>query len=84
MHHPIGPNVQEKLAAFRVSERIRDFTPRGLRNLIEHCGFEVAGRWAQIFGVIARLGSPGRHARRYVGSTVRSDALLDRAAVWPA
>jgi ubiquinone/menaquinone biosynthesis C-methylase UbiE len=48
--------LQKKLAAFRPSGHIRDFTPRGLKDLTERCGFDAVGWWAQSFGLIARLG----------------------------
>lgn len=48
--------LQRKLEAFRPSGHIRDFTPRALSDLTEHCGFETVGWWAQSFGVLARLG----------------------------
>jgi ubiquinone/menaquinone biosynthesis C-methylase UbiE len=48
--------LQKKLEPFRPSGHIRDFTPRGLRDLTEHCGFETVGWWTQSFGLMARLG----------------------------
>lgn len=48
--------LQKKLEAFRPSGHIRDFTPRALQDLTEHCGFETVGWWSQSFGVLARLG----------------------------
>ena len=47
--------LQRKLEAFRPSGHIRDFTPRGLRDLAEHCGFQTAGWWPQSFGMLARV-----------------------------
>jgi hypothetical protein len=47
--------LQVKLEAFRPAGHIRPFTPRGLQDLTEHCGFEVVGWWTQSFGIIARL-----------------------------
>jgi SAM-dependent methyltransferase len=48
--------LQRKLAPFRPSGHIRDFTPRGLQDLTEHCGFETVGWWKQSFGFVAQLG----------------------------
>lgn len=48
--------LQKKLEPFRPSGHIRDFTPRGLRDLTEHCGFQTVGWWTQSFGFMARLG----------------------------
>jgi ubiquinone/menaquinone biosynthesis C-methylase UbiE len=48
--------LQKKLEAFRPSGHVRDFTPRGLQDLTEHCGFRTVGWWTQSFGVVARLG----------------------------
>ncbi len=48
--------LQKKLEPFRPSGHIRDFTPRGLRDLTEHCGFQTVGWWTQSFGLMARLG----------------------------
>lgn len=48
--------LQKKLEPFRPSGHIRDFTPRGLIDLTEHCGFETVGWWTQSFGLMARLG----------------------------
>jgi len=48
--------LQYKLEPFRPSGHIRDFTPRGLRDLTTHCGFETVGWWPQSHGVVARLG----------------------------
>jgi SAM-dependent methyltransferase len=49
--------LQHKLKQFKPSGHIRDFTPRGLRDLADHCGFETVGWWKQSFGFIARLGN---------------------------
>jgi SAM-dependent methyltransferase len=49
-------SMQKKLERFHPSGHIRDFTPRGLQNLTEHCGFRVVGWWPQSFGFIARCG----------------------------
>jgi ubiquinone/menaquinone biosynthesis C-methylase UbiE len=49
--------LQYKLEPFRPSGHIRDFTPRGLRDLTGHCGFETVGWWKQSPGMIARLGN---------------------------
>lgn len=49
--------LQPKLEPFRPSGHIRDFTPRGLRDLTAHCGFETVGWWKQSHGFIARLGN---------------------------
>lgn len=49
-------SMQKKLKRFRPSGHIRDFTPRGLQNLSEHCGFRVVGWWPQSHGIIARFG----------------------------
>jgi SAM-dependent methyltransferase len=48
--------LQKKLKAFRPSGHIRDFTPRGLRDLTGYCGFQTVGWWTQSFGLMARLG----------------------------
>jgi ubiquinone/menaquinone biosynthesis C-methylase UbiE len=48
--------LQKKLDCFKPSGHIRDFTPRGLKDLVEHCGFETLGWWPQSHGVLARLG----------------------------
>jgi hypothetical protein len=48
--------MQKKLERFHPSGHIRDFTPRGLQNLTEHCGFKVVGWWPQSHGFIARCG----------------------------
>jgi ubiquinone/menaquinone biosynthesis C-methylase UbiE len=60
--------LQKKLEAFRPSGHIRDFTPRGLQDLTEHCGFETVGWWPQSFGVIARM---GKWAGRAIGILVQ-------------
>ena len=49
-------SLQHKLEPFRPSGHIRDFTPRGLRDLCRHCGFKTSGWWAQSHGLLARLG----------------------------
>jgi ubiquinone/menaquinone biosynthesis C-methylase UbiE len=49
-------SLQPRLEAFKPSGHIRDFTPRGLRDLTRHCGFETVGWWKQSPGPIARLG----------------------------
>ncbi len=48
--------LHDKLERFSPSGHIRDFTPRGLKDLTEHCGFRVIGWWAQSPGIMARLG----------------------------
>jgi ubiquinone/menaquinone biosynthesis C-methylase UbiE len=48
--------LKKKLEAFHPSGHIRDFTPPGLRDLTEHCGFQTVGWWPQSQGIIARLG----------------------------
>jgi ubiquinone/menaquinone biosynthesis C-methylase UbiE len=48
-------NFQPRLQKFKPSGHIRDFTPRGLRDLCRHCGFETVGWWKQSFGLIARM-----------------------------
>jgi SAM-dependent methyltransferase len=48
--------MQRKLLGFQPSGHIRDFSPRGLRDLATHCGFETVGWWKQSKGPIARLG----------------------------
>lgn len=48
--------LQKKLSKFKPSGHIRDFTPRGLKDLASHCGFKTMGWWAQSHGLIARLG----------------------------
>ncbi len=60
--------LQKKLEAFRPSGHIRDFTPRGLQDLTEYCGFEVVGWWSQSFGILARL---GKWAGRNMGIMLR-------------
>jgi ubiquinone/menaquinone biosynthesis C-methylase UbiE len=49
-------SLQPKLEKFDPGGHIRDFTPRGLRDLATHCGFETLGWWKQSKGVIARFG----------------------------
>jgi ubiquinone/menaquinone biosynthesis C-methylase UbiE len=48
-------SLQKRLEPFRPSGHIRDFTPRGLRDLTRHCGFETVGWWPQSPGLLARL-----------------------------
>lgn len=48
--------LQPKLERFKPSGHIRDFTPRGLRDLTRHCGFDTVGWWKQSKGPVARLG----------------------------
>lgn len=48
--------MQSRLERFHPSGHIRDFTPRGLKNIAEHCGFKVIGWWPQSHGLIARFG----------------------------
>lgn len=50
-------SLQPKLERFKPSGHIRDFTPRGLRDLTTHCGFETVDWWKQSKGPIARLGN---------------------------
>lgn len=47
--------LQRRLAVFRPSGHIRDFTPRGLQDLCEACGFETLGWWKQDRGPLARV-----------------------------
>jgi SAM-dependent methyltransferase len=47
--------LHKRLEAFRPSGHIRDFTPRGLMDLAEHCGFQTVGWWKQSPGFIASL-----------------------------
>ena len=56
--------LQKRLEPFRPSGHIRDFTPRGLRDLTTRCGFETVGWWPQSPGLIARL---GKWAGRNIG-----------------
>ena len=49
-------SLQPRLKRFKPSGHIRDFTPRGLRDLTSHCGFQTVGWWKQSKGTIARLG----------------------------
>lgn len=49
--------MQEKLKKFNPSGHIRDFTPRGLRDLVESCGFQTVGWWAQSEGFPANISS---------------------------
>jgi ubiquinone/menaquinone biosynthesis C-methylase UbiE len=49
-------SMQKKLERFHPSGHIRDFTPRGLQNLTDYCGFKTIGWWPQSFGLIARCG----------------------------
>lgn len=49
-------SLKPKLERYKPSGHIRDFTPRGLKDLTEHCGFETLGWWPQSHGFIARLG----------------------------
>jgi ubiquinone/menaquinone biosynthesis C-methylase UbiE len=48
--------LKAKLDRFKPSGHIRDFTPRGLKDLVEHCGFRTLGWWTQSRGFVARLG----------------------------
>lgn len=48
--------LQKRLEAFHPSGHIRDFTPRGLMDLAEHCGFQTVGWWKQSPGFVAKLG----------------------------
>ena len=48
--------LQARLAKFRPSGHLRDFTPRGLQDLTGACGFQTVGWWKQSKGFIARLG----------------------------
>lgn len=48
--------LQTRLERFKPSGHVRDFTPRGLRDLTRYCGFETIGWWKQNKGPIARLG----------------------------
>ena len=59
---------QTKLAKFHPSGHIRDFTPRGLHDLTNACGFETAGWWPQSEGLIVRL---GKWAGRNMGIVLR-------------
>jgi len=47
--------LQRKLELFHPAGHVRDFTPRGLQDITEHCGFRVAGWWKQSPGFIARF-----------------------------
>jgi SAM-dependent methyltransferase len=60
--------LQKKLVAFKPSGHIRDFTPRGLRDLVAHCGFDTVGWWPQSHGILARL---GKWAGRGIGIILR-------------
>ena len=48
--------LKGRLANFKPSGHIRDFTPRSLRDLTAHCGFTPAGWWAQNGGWPAQFG----------------------------
>jgi SAM-dependent methyltransferase len=48
--------LQSRLERFQPSGHIRDFTPRGLRDLTAYCGFDTIGWWKQSKGLVARLG----------------------------
>lgn len=48
--------LQSRLGRFQPSGHIRDFTPRGLRDLTAACGFDTIGWWKQGKEPIARLG----------------------------
>lgn len=48
--------LQSRLARFQPSGHIRDFTPRGLRDLTTVCGFKTIGWWKQGREPMARLG----------------------------
>lgn len=50
-------SLQHKLERFKPSGHIRDFTPRGLRDITTFCGFETVGWWKQSPGLIARMGN---------------------------
>ncbi len=50
-------SLQSRLQKFNPSGHIRDFTPRGLRDLTTHCGFETIGWWKQGKEPLARLGN---------------------------
>ncbi len=60
--------LQPRLERFHPSGHIRDFTPRGLRDLTRGCGFDTVGWWAQSPGFIARL---GKWAGRNMGILLR-------------
>ena len=64
-------SLQPKLEKFQPSGHIRDFTPRGLRDLTAHCGFETIGWWKQSKGSVARL---GKWAGRGLGIVLRPSA----------
>jgi SAM-dependent methyltransferase len=55
-------SMQSRLEKFRPSGHIRDFTPRGLRDLTVHCGFKTVGWWSPNLGLVARLGKWGDRA----------------------
>jgi SAM-dependent methyltransferase len=59
---------QSKLERFHPSGHIRDFTPRGLKDLTRHCGFETVGWWKQSKGPIAAL---GKWAGRNIGIVLK-------------
>jgi SAM-dependent methyltransferase len=61
-------SLQGRLRKFNPSGHIRDFTPRGLRDLTAHCGFETVGWWPQSHGFIARL---GKWAGRGIGIVLK-------------
>jgi ubiquinone/menaquinone biosynthesis C-methylase UbiE len=63
--------MQPRLEKFHPSGHIRDFTPRGLRDLTCNCGFEAVGWWAQSPGLVARL---GKWAGRHMGILLRPRA----------
>ncbi|MEO8427979.1 MAG: class I SAM-dependent methyltransferase [Verrucomicrobiota bacterium] len=64
--------LQARLARFRPSGHIRDFTPHGLQDLTGACGFKTVGWWRQSNGLIARL---GKWAGREMGILLQPAAL---------
>jgi ubiquinone/menaquinone biosynthesis C-methylase UbiE len=59
--------LQPRLDAFQPSGHIRDFTPRGLRDLAHHCGLETVGWWKQGKDPLARLGKWAGRAVAIIG-----------------
>lgn len=60
--------MQKKLEPFKPSGHIRDFTPRGLKDLAEHCGFRTVGWWKQSTDTLAQI---GKWAGRNIGILVK-------------
>jgi ubiquinone/menaquinone biosynthesis C-methylase UbiE len=61
--------MQKRMENWTPSGHIRDFTPRGLEDMTNRCGFKTAGWWAQSPGLVAKL---GKWAGRNVGIVLKT------------